>query len=165
MQQLTTPRLLLSPWADDEAIELAAIIAEPNVARYLFDDVVMSLDWVRHTIVASIAAFARERPALYTIRHLQRGRVVGFAGYLPADLGPLDLVFAIGRGWTGGGLAREATASVLTVAGDRRVIANTDAANLASQKLLARLGFVRTGERAGPLGTLHDYALPAPGRT
>lgn len=174
--RLETPRLRLRELAEDDASALFALYSDPETMRY----------W-------SCPAYQDPAQALGLIRSIHRGQQAGelvewgvvargadrLAGTL--TLHQLDegnrraeLGFLLGRPWWGQGLMREAAEAALAFAfaADgldlHRLEADTDPRNLASIRLLERLGFQREGQLrqrwcvAGEWSDSAMYGLLAP---
>lgn len=161
--RLATERLSLVPWAPADVPALCGLIGDPAVRRYLFDDQVMDAAWLESAVNASEASFATGGAGLWVARRADAA-LVGFAGFTTVSGRAAELVFAVGTPYMGRGYGAEMARAVIREAyarGVARIEANTDEANIASIRLLERLGFVRSGVRRGPQGTpLHDYVLP-----
>jgi RimJ/RimL family protein N-acetyltransferase len=160
--RLATERLRLEPWSPVDLPALCALIREPRVRRYLFDDQVMDAAWVESATRASEASFAAGGVGLWVARRGD-GTLVGFAGFGSESGRAAELVFAVATAFMGKGYGAEMAKAAIREAyarGVPRIEANTDEANEASIRLLSKLGFVRSGTRRGPKGTLFDYVLP-----
>lgn len=101
---------------------------------------------------AQLRADPAELPWLYHAAVLRAtGEVVARCGFhAPPDAdGMVELGYRVQPQWRRRGLATELAAGMLAWAceqGARRCVASTTPDNVASQGVLARLGFVRTGE-------------------
>src|SRR5689334_25136054 len=77
---LTTPRLLLRQWRDDDADAFAPITADPEVMRYIHDG--NTLD--RAATAARIALWRRHWDehgfGLYAVERRETGELIGFNG-------------------------------------------------------------------------------------
>lgn len=159
---IATERLMLKPWAHEDLSELLALTAEPHVNRYLFDSNSPDVAWLRETIASSERALDEGDVGMWLARQGD-GKIVGFAGFVPATGETRDVVVATHPTALRRGLAREMTQAVLREASARRcprVGATVDVANTASVRLLEKLGFVRVGRRDGILGEVAEYVLP-----
>lgn len=108
---------------------------------------------------------ARHPQFLITLPDHQGAQVVGAIGF-SAGHGATELGVWIGRAFQGQGFATEAARAALTLAhmlGHCRLIAAPAADCAASSRVLARLGFVRTGQvRQSPAREVHALDLCAP---
>jgi RimJ/RimL family protein N-acetyltransferase len=133
------------------------------------DEYVLSL---RQT---QLRADPTELPWLYRAAVLRdTGEVVARCGFhAPPDAeGTVEIGYRVQEAWRRQGLAGELAAAMLEFArsqGAARCLASTTPDNAASQAVLARLGFVRTGEQMDEVdGLEHVFTLelqqPAPVR-
>jgi RimJ/RimL family protein N-acetyltransferase len=141
---LTTARTTLVPFALADAADLLRVFRDPDVRRWLLDDVFVSESWVLDEIRNSDRRFARSGAGLWSVR-LTDATVAGFVGFRDPD-GPAEpsLLYGLLPEHQGKGLAIEITTRVCDHAfrelGRTRVTAVTDLPNTASAKLLRRLG-------------------------
>lgn len=157
---ITTERLTLRPFAPEDGEELHALLTDPDVRRYLLDDVVVARSWVDEEIAASEDRFVELGHGLWSVRRSGEAHIVGFVGFRPFFHPPeIQLIYGLLPEAWGMGLATEAAAAVLhhafAGAAFTEVIAATDAPNAASIRVLERLGFrewKRTDE--GEAGTV-----------
>jgi ribosomal-protein-alanine N-acetyltransferase len=165
---LGTPRLTLDPLADTHVEALLDLFREPHVRRYLLDDAVVDRAWVDGEVEASQARFASGSVGLYAAHHRNEpDRLVGFAGFRPFYEPPvLQLVYAVAPEHTGRGIAREMARAVIDLAFSRyrfeEVRASTDAPNLASVRVLERLGMTLIATEPGQRWAQLHFALRAP---
>ena len=92
-------------------------------------------------------------------------QIVGSAGlHNRVGDGGLEIGYWVRAGWTGRGIATDAaaalTAAALALPGIDRVEIHHDAANVASGRIPAKLGYARVGERSA-----RNLWPPAPGET
>lgn len=159
---IATARLRLRPWSAADLDELQPFVAEAHVRRYLFDDAIMSREWLADQLHLSTRQFVTRGLGLHTAR-LPDGALVGFTGFMPSPDPTPELVFAVAHAYARRGHGREMAQAMLEqaqVRGHRQITARTDAPNLASQALLRRLGFTLVGNDAGLL----VYSLDTPAR-
>jgi RimJ/RimL family protein N-acetyltransferase len=148
---LRTPRLTVREIVAADLADLMAVNGDPEVTRFLPyatwtgpDD---ALAW--HRRMEALVAAGGTRQLVMGLN--EDASVVGTVLLFKHDEGSrrVELGYTLARAHWGRGLAREALAAVLTHAfgamGLRRVEAEVDPANLASNALLARLGFTREG--------------------
>lgn len=148
-----TARLRLRRFRPDDALPLAAYRSDPAVARYQ--------GWTAPVPPQAAAALVEDfaagdpvRPGWfqYAIELTAEGRLIGDIGVnLHDNLMQADLGFTLAAGHQGLGYATEAVSAVLDELfrqrGLHRVSAECDARNLASARLLERLGFRNEGRR------------------
>lgn len=161
---LETPRLVLRPFVSQDLEALHAFFIQPDVRRFLWDDRVVSRDTVQALIAASLASFSAHGFGQWLAEDRTSCTLVGFCGLRPIDETPeIELLYGLVRERWGEGLATEAGNEVLAYAfvrvGLPRVVGRTDSPNLASVRVLERLGMEFEGERVvHGLPTLH-YAI------
>jgi ribosomal-protein-alanine N-acetyltransferase len=161
---LETTRLRLRPFLPRDLDALHALFIHPDVRRFLWDDRVVSRDTVQGLIAASLASFSVQDFGQWLAEDRGTRVLVGFCGLRPTDdAQEIELLYALAPERWGEGLATEAGDAVLTHAFQRvglpRVVARTDSPNLASVRVLERLGMQFEGERVvNGLPLLH-YAI------
>lgn len=150
---LETPRLRLRRFRADDAPALAAYRSDPVVARYQ--------GWTApvpfHSAVRTVREFALGDPELpgwfqYAVELKDGKRLIGDVGVnLHHNRMQAELGFTLAKEHQGRGYAAEAVWAVLhelfVLRGLRRVSAECDARNLASARLLERVGFQLEGRR------------------
>lgn len=153
MQVLTTPRLLLRPYRDEDAQALLELLADPAVMRHALEgepftpqrferfahDELLpgrTRDLGSGTLVERAPAEDRE------------GAIVGTAGLLPCHApleGEVEIGFLLARASWGRGYASEIGAALvrhgLVDLALPRIVATVHPDNLGSRRVLERLGF------------------------
>lgn len=138
---LATERLVLRPIARDDAEALFPLFSDPEAMRFWstppFSDVEALRAWI---------APSDEWPAWVMV---ETGDVVGRIAIGVRRAGVAELGYALDRRAWGRGLATEAVAAVIAhgfgAMGLRRIFADVDPDNIASIRLLERLGFALEG--------------------
>ena len=140
----------LRPFSGDDAASLHEVFLDDEVKRYLCDGNDVEREWVDSVIEDSRADFEGGRAGMWSI---VRGdgeiaEVVGFVGVRDFfDPPRRQLIYALHPNAWGRGLATIAVNRVLMVLFDdlqwSRVEAATDEPNVASVRVLERLGFER----------------------
>jgi ribosomal-protein-alanine N-acetyltransferase len=149
--ELTTARLRLRPCSAADVDALHALWTDPQVRRFLWDDVVIDRATAADRVASSEASFAAAGWGLWTIEAPEGGALMGVIGLVEMDpsLGP-ELVYALHPDHQGRGHATEASRAVLDYAFDAlglpRVPGRTDTPNRASARVLERLGMTFEGE-------------------
>jgi RimJ/RimL family protein N-acetyltransferase len=145
---LTTSRSRLTPLGPADLEPVHALWTDGDVRRYLFDGEVISREKTAELLAASAENFARHQYGLWGLRTSGGpGDLAGFCGLRPSEeIPPIELLYALDpRHWRQG-LATEAGMAVLgyAFAGLHldRVAAATDVPNVASARVLERLGMV-----------------------
>jgi RimJ/RimL family protein N-acetyltransferase len=143
--RLRTARLELRPFGGEDVDELALVFTDPDVRRYLLDDMVVSREWVAGEIAASQARFAESGFGLWRLAEHARDGIVGFVGFRPFFHPPeIQLLYGLLPSHWGRGYATEAAGAAIDYAFDvlglEEIRAATDAPNSASIAVLTRLG-------------------------
>ncbi|WP_147315616.1 GNAT family N-acetyltransferase [Asanoa ferruginea] len=131
---------------------------------YPFDGDVMGIT----AFLRATAAHGDQRPfGHYQITRAADGQAIGGIGFKgqPAD-GSVEVGYGLSPSARGNGYAAEALAALLTVAAGQgldRVVADTTADNVASQRTLERAGFRQTGTDGDHY--LYELLLDAPADT
>ena len=166
--ELSTPRLSLRPARSDDLAAVHRLWTAPAVRRFLFDGRVLGEDEVRDFLARSDESFRSRGYGLWLGFEPEDPALAAFAALLaPTDPSePPSLIYGVRRAGNGRGLATEAARAVLAHAFGAlalpRVHADVDAPNVASVRVLEKLGMVRAGERVGAFGPLLDFTLDAP---
>ncbi|MEQ9073409.1 MAG: GNAT family N-acetyltransferase [Sandaracinaceae bacterium] len=139
---------------------LHELARDPHVRRYLLDGEQVSRAWCDAILEASDALHDTTGLALYLVE--RDGAPIGFAGFhVFDDVSPEpQLLYALLEAHPGCGLATEVAEALVTHAfslGRGRVEAAVDAPNVASIRVLEKVGFARM-ERTVP-GAFGDTLL------
>jgi RimJ/RimL family protein N-acetyltransferase len=117
-QSLTTERLLLRRWREQDVEPFAAICADPEVMRYIGSGAVRSYEQTQ----ASVAAFEQEWDqkgyGLFAVELRESGQLIGFTGlseptFLPEILPAVEIGWRLARSSWGNGYATEAARAAL----------------------------------------------------
>jgi NAD-dependent deacetylase len=145
---LETERLILRPLLPADAEPAHALWTDPDVRRYLWDDVAIGRQTTDAVLQASAHDFGTRRFGLWGLyERVAPASLIGFCGLRIGDDGEgPELLFGLLPTHWHRGLAVEAGRAVIGYARrlirDRPLAAAADAPNTASQATLARLGFV-----------------------
>ena len=150
---LRTARLHLRPLREADIEPLHALWTQPGVRRFLWDDHVLSLEQTRDLVLQNQGWFDRHGYGLWAA-HDADGTLVGFCGYgFFRDEHELELLYGVGEPPWMKGYARELAEALVAYGFDTlrlaEIRASTDAPNVASQRVLKRLGFVLDARRQG----------------
>jgi RimJ/RimL family protein N-acetyltransferase len=149
--------------ADLEAAH--ALWTDPDVRRYLWDNVVIPPERAAEALATSERNFQERGFGLWGITTTEGGPLVGFCGGQVAAGGEAELLYGLLAPWWGQGVATECAGAVLDhlfgPLGLTEAVALTDVPNVASVRVMERLGmtFDRRGDYHG-LDTLF-YRLSA----
>jgi RimJ/RimL family protein N-acetyltransferase len=151
---LETERLVLRPLSADDAPDVHRISNEPLVRRYLWDDEPVTSAKIQEVVAQSVRMFSEEGVGLFGVRLRGSGELVGFCGFGHTRDGPqeIELIYELLPELWGRGLATEASRACLhhafTTAGLDKVVAGADAPNVASLRVIEKLGMTAIGEIA-----------------
>lgn len=167
--ELTTRRCLLRPLAVDDATSLHALWSSPGVRRFLWDDEIISLARTVEALERNERLFHEQRFGLWGATPRGASDLIGFAGLWPFREPPeIELLYGVEEHAWGRGFATEIAHAVVKYCFDSlamaAVRASTDAGNVASSRVLEKLGF-RLVHRdvVGGLNTVF-YELVQPAR-
>jgi ribosomal-protein-alanine N-acetyltransferase len=130
---------------------LHALWTDPQVRRWLWDDVVIDRATAAERVAASEASFASAGWGLWAIELRGHHSLLGVAGLVEMDpaIGP-EIIYSLHPDHQGRGYATEASRAVLAHAFDAlgfaRLPGRTDTPNRASARVLERLGMRFEGE-------------------
>ncbi len=171
LPHLITARLDLQPATLDDLDPLWALWADPDVRRFLFDDVAVTRQQATEVLEHHLQA-VEEGLGLWVARCHDTEKVIGCAGlmaaataaqYDPRLAGAIEPLVAFSPSVWGHGYATESLAVVIRYAfeqlGLSQLAAVNDVPNEASDRLVKRLKFEVTGESAGPKYRLRTYVL------
>ena len=140
MTELRTERLTLTPAVETDAAFVLELLNDPGWIRNIGDRGVRTLEGAR--------TYIRERlgQSLWLVVRDAAGQPLGMCGLVEREvLDSPDLGYAFLERHSGKGYATEAAAAVLLHVRETmrlpKLAAITDPANLASQRVLAKLGF------------------------
>jgi ribosomal-protein-alanine N-acetyltransferase len=151
---LETERLVLRPLTAHDAAALHRISNEPAVRRYLWDDEPVTRARIEEVVAQSVRMFPEEGVGLFGVRLRSSGELVGFCGFGHTQDGPeeIELIYELLPELWGRGLATEASRACLHHAfvevGLDTVVAGADAPNVASLRVIEKLGMKAAGEIA-----------------
>jgi RimJ/RimL family protein N-acetyltransferase len=148
---IATERLVLRRFRAADAEPLAAYRSDPEVARYQSWTAPVPIEEAR-AIVASLEQGDPELPGWFqfAVEHTGDRALIGDVGVdLHENRRQAEIGFSLAPAYQGRGFAAEAVRAVLDhlfrVRGLHKVSAECDARNIASARLLERVGFTREG--------------------
>jgi RimJ/RimL family protein N-acetyltransferase len=145
--ELQTQHLRLRAWQADDLDPLAAIMADPETARYL-DDAPLTRDETAELIDEFTAEWERFGFGRWAVEEIATGALIGQCGFRRYDRNTADFRLIIARERRDRGLGTEAARRALRYGFDdfefRKVIAVVHPANRRAQHLLEKLGMTHT---------------------
>ena len=161
---MESPRLAYQRLTLSRLDDFHSLVIDPHVRRYLMDGEIFPIEWSEARVVDSGALFARRGVGLWLVDETLHGELIGFCGFL--ELPPLDepqLVYAVFEKFTGKGyateMARAAIEHARTSAGFTEIAAGVDGVNVASRRVLEKIGFTHTVTVPGKFGNMFVYRL------
>ena len=150
---LTTERLILRDWRDEDLEPLTELFADPQVMRYF--DRTRSAEQTQQWLANVRTHHGQHGFGLYAVEAPEIAPLIGFAGLV--NVGPhMPMAPAVEIAWTfhwrhwRQGYATEAAQAALTDGfarlNLREVVAFTTPVNLASQNVMRRLHMIRAAE-------------------
>ncbi|XVV14436.1 GNAT family N-acetyltransferase [Actinoplanes sp. CA-131856] len=118
MVTLETERLVLREWRDDDLDALAAMNADPEVMRYIFDGAVLDREQSAERLRRIRGLWARRGFGLFAVEGRAEGVLLGWAGlsvpeFLPEVMPAVEIGWRLARTHWGKGYATEAAAEAL----------------------------------------------------
>jgi [ribosomal protein S5]-alanine N-acetyltransferase len=159
---MTSDRLSYREVSESDLDVFHALVVDEHVRRYLMDGNVFPREWSAARIRESVSLFERRGVGLWLVAERDAPETIGFCGFLeiPALHPEPQLVYALTERVTGRGYATEmARASIAEArrhSGFDEIIAGVDDVNVASRRVLDKLGFepMRTFDGAFGSSTL-----------
>ena len=168
---LQTSRLTLHPAVSQDLKRLHVLWSQPDVRRFLFDDRDVSLELAK-SVLDSCLAYATSGYGLWLVSLKQQSELLGCVGllptstaaeYEPALTGLLEPLASFAPAHWHKGYAHEALFAVLAYAfgslDQSKLTAVNDVPNLASERMLKKLGFEMLSEVQGPRFRMRTYTL------
>lgn len=149
---IRTKRLILSPFVPTDVPALLEVFQDADVRRYLLDDQLVDQAWVSEEVTQSQQRFAEGSIGIWSIRAQRSpetssdiGPIIGFTGFRPFfDPPELQLIYGLVASAWGAGFATESAGAAMEYAfesaGVPTVVAATDLPNVASVRVMERLG-------------------------
>jgi ribosomal-protein-alanine N-acetyltransferase len=152
VDSLATASLDLRPFSDSDAAAMHGIYSDPDVMRYVATGPAASLA-ATERLLHDYAVHQRANGySFWGVVERSSGDLIGDAGLYRTPMGEVELGYTLGKAWWGRGYATEAAGAWLEAAfGPLRiaeVIALAEPANVASLRVLEKVGMRRVGERS-----------------
>jgi RimJ/RimL family protein N-acetyltransferase len=148
---IETPRLRLREWRWEDIDELARFYTDPAVIEFLWE---MSREDTEEQVAYLAAHWEREGFGQWAVEQRESGKFIGRIGLLrhvdwPGE--PVEVGWTLDRTVWGEGLATEGGEASLRygfdVLGLERILSITDRNNVASRRVMEKLGLTYRGER------------------
>jgi RimJ/RimL family protein N-acetyltransferase len=168
---LETPRLLLRPLILEDQHWLSLLFADPEVNRFLMEDACTPQQARRFAEAVVSLDLMRSRFGLWAIEDKTTGIIHGWTelSKLRPWSGPSDeiaLSYVLGVESWGQGIATEAAGRLLRhafeVLGEERILAVIIADNIASKRVLEKLGMHSIGNPVAPEKNLEFFQKDSP---
>jgi ribosomal-protein-alanine N-acetyltransferase len=151
LERLATPRLRLRPFEPHDLDAIHRVYSDPAVMRWVGTGPVAD----RATTERMLAGYAAHQRghgfSFWAVMESASGALIGDAGLHRTAGGEVELGYTLGRAWWGRGYATEAGRAWLAAAfgelGIDEVIALAEPQNVASLRVLEKLGLRRDGRR------------------
>jgi len=161
---LETARLLLRPCTLADLDALHGLWTDPEVRRYLWDDRVISRKQAETRLRSSLESFHTRGFGLWLAHRTGEEAIVGFCGLFGTDDPPeVELLYGLAPSAWGQGLATEAARAVLRYGFEElglvRIAAGADVPNVASLRVLEKLGMTFTRRMRTEYGEVVYFAL------
>ena len=148
MRALETPRLRLRPFATGDAGAHAQLYADPEVLRWLgagLESPDPPAERSRRSLIAFLEHWAERGWGVWAVLDRATGEFLGQCGIRYwAEIGEVEILYALCRRVWGRGLATEAAAAALADGfarvGLARIVAVTRPANLGSRAVMTKIG-------------------------
>ena len=163
-----TERLTLRCWVAEDAPPYFALFQSPDVTRY-FTQWPQSISDAEATILEMNEWDVAPGLTTWAVVLTSTGALIGSCGFARTNAPWLlpecvEIGWLLGRSWWGRGLATEAAAAALHrgigVVEPRRIVSKCDSDNVASERVMMRIGMRRAGTISRDGGSTVVYRLP-----
>jgi len=156
---MESERLRYSELRPDHLDSFHRLVQDAHVRRYLLDGEVLARGWSAERIRESRSLFERRGVGIWLVNHSVTDELVGFCGFLETTTVHPEpqLVYAVFQEFTGMGYATEMAHTAIAEArqhGFATIIASVDEVNVASNRVLEKLGFERIQTMRGAFGNM-----------
>lgn len=149
---IETERLWLRPFAREDVDVLFRLFTDPDVRRYLFDDKIITRDRAHGEVEDSIASFEKNGFGMWVVHLSGATEVIGFGGFRVFGEAPnrkKELMYGMAPPSWGRGYATELAQALLRYGfetlGEERIYARTDPPNVASMRVMEKVGMTCIG--------------------
>ena len=164
--ELTTARLRLRGFRQSDFEAYAAIMADPDVARFLGTGSTLSREDAWRQMAMILGHWVLRGFGLWAVEEMATGRLVGRIGcHYPEGFPAFEIGYTLGRDAWGRGYAREGAAAALAYARDvlhqREIVSVIRPDNIRSIRVAESLGAVaaETVEFFGAPSVLYRYEV------
>jgi RimJ/RimL family protein N-acetyltransferase len=149
MSVISTDRLVLRRWKQEDYAPFAAICADPEVMRYIGDGSIQTAAQAARAIERFERGWEARGYGLFAVEAKQTGNFLGFTGlslpdFLPEVLPSVEIGWRLMRSSWGNGYASEAAAAALSYGvntlGITDVVSIYQPENIASRRIMQKLG-------------------------
>ena len=164
---MISERLTYRPVALATVEAFHSLVQDDHVRRYLMDGQMFARAWSEERVRDSVGLFERRGVGLWLAYDRSTNALVGFCGFLeiPSLHPEPQLVYAMFEQFTGVGYATEMARTLIAAArslpGFSTIVASVDDVNVASVRVLAKLGFRRVATQSGSFGRVLLFMLEA----
>jgi RimJ/RimL family protein N-acetyltransferase len=155
---MLSERLTYQPVTLESVDDFHELVEDAHVRRFLMDGQLFPREWSEQRVQDSINLFERRGVGLWLARQRESDALVGFCGFLeiPSVHADPQLVYAMFERFTGMGYATEMTRTAIAEARRQRgfetIVAAVDEENVASVRVLRKIGFRQVSTQAGSVG-------------
>lgn len=153
---ITTDRMILKPLYPENASALHTLWVDPDVRKYLWDDLPVPEEQVVDILEESQRLMAKAGVGLWGATLRSHDELIGFCGHwFFHDPPELQIVFGVSPDWWGQGLGTELATAMLEYGFKdlelKEIIGSTDEPNTAACKVMEKAGMQTLGvvEKAG----------------
>jgi ribosomal-protein-alanine N-acetyltransferase len=142
---ITTARLILRPFAEEDTDPLHQILGDRDVIRYLPTTEPPARDRVRRFVIDQIDHWQKRGYGWWAVEPRAQKTLIGWNGlrYLP-ETDEIEVAYLLSKAWWGQGLATEGAKASLRYGfetiGMETIIALVHPENAASQRVIEKLG-------------------------
>jgi ribosomal-protein-alanine N-acetyltransferase len=162
---MISDRLRYRPVTLDDIDGFHSLVQDQYVRRYFLDGNLHPRPWSEERVLESEELFARRGVGIWMVTDLATNELVGFCGFLEIlRIHPEpQVVYAMFERFSGEGYATEMARTSIAHArlqpGFAEIIASVDEVNVASLRVLEKLGFERVVTQQGSFGNMFVLRL------
>ena len=151
-REIETARLVLRPAGEADVDELHRLWTDPQVRKFLWDDIAIPRERAVAVVRSSLESFAKHGFGQWCIYKKESDSLAGFCGLrFFGERNEIEILYALRPVLWGRGLAVEAASAVLkfgfTECGLDCIYAGADPPNVTSVRVIERLGMKFAGRR------------------